>query len=410
MRTEVIGGSQRLVLSLFTVNSAIGVISPGQSVVISVECVADKAGKHEEDLCVEISDRHKNDPQITYKIRGEVLIPAINCSDIASVFEEHRICKQLGALGQHTFHEDGCIGVYGEEDETFVYKSVKVARCQKLQHPFVLAILKKLIERSYPMLEVNVQLELKKSLVDHLVQLFSCGHVLPVVDYIDKCFKMETLDHSLVRHFVSEVLNIIEPPYSRDFVSVFLPLVQDQNIGGTLQTTADSSDLVSAFLGECSKKSKKKRDKKCAENERRMRETTNAEEEKRTSAQAQSERRMREITNAEEEKRRTAQAQEQAALAQQKSSAAKIELENKRLQVRKDQNKAETEKHEQLQVNKRMAIEFEQKQIRLTEEAKQKTHNAEIAKLQQIRRTEEVKQKTHNAEHRENFRRPNLGK
>eukprot|EP00731_Ephydatia_muelleri_P026704 Em0018g804a len=38
MRTEVIGGSQRLVLSLFTVNSAIGVISPGQSVVISVEC------------------------------------------------------------------------------------------------------------------------------------------------------------------------------------------------------------------------------------------------------------------------------------------------------------------------------------------------------------------------------------
>ena len=54
---------------------------------------------------MEISDRHKNDPQMTYKIRGEVLIPAINCSDIASVFEEHRICKQLGVLGQHTFHE-----------------------------------------------------------------------------------------------------------------------------------------------------------------------------------------------------------------------------------------------------------------------------------------------------------------
>lgn len=118
------GGSQRFVLSLFTVNSAVGVISPGQSVVISVECVADKAGKHEEvglggaplhrwsstmspsqDLCVEISDRHKNDPQIAYKIRGEVLVPAINTSDIASVFEEHRICKQLGVLGQHKFHE-----------------------------------------------------------------------------------------------------------------------------------------------------------------------------------------------------------------------------------------------------------------------------------------------------------------
>ena len=122
-----------MVLGLFTVNSAMGVISPGQSVVITVECVADKPGKHEEvrkggggggggggetpkgtfivcincpqDLCVEISDQHKNDPQITYKIRGEVLVPAINTSDISSVFEEHRICKQLGILGQHKFHE-----------------------------------------------------------------------------------------------------------------------------------------------------------------------------------------------------------------------------------------------------------------------------------------------------------------
>lgn len=54
---------------------------------------------------MEISDRHKNDPQITYKIRGEVLVPAISTSDIASVFEEHRICRQLGVLGQHKFHE-----------------------------------------------------------------------------------------------------------------------------------------------------------------------------------------------------------------------------------------------------------------------------------------------------------------
>eukprot|EP00731_Ephydatia_muelleri_P026721 Em0018g821a len=115
-----------------------------------------------------------------------------------------------------------------------------------------------------------------------------------------------------------------------------------------------------------------------------MRETTNAEEEKRKSAPAESERRMRETTNAEEEKRKTAQAQEQAALAQQKSSAEMIELENKRLQVQKDQNKAETEKHEQLQVNTRTTIEFEQKQIRLTEEAKQKTHNAEIAKFHML--------------------------
>ena len=141
-----------------------------------------------------------------------------------------------------------------------------------------------------------------------------------------------------------------------------------------------------------------------AESERRMRETTNAEEEKRKSAQTKSERKMREITNAEEEKRKTAQAQEQAALAQekaalaqekaalaqQKSSAEKIELEKKCLQIRKDQNKAETEKCEQLQVKQRTTIELEQKEIRLTEEAKQKTHKAETAKLQTLIRVLET--------------------
>ena len=50
-----------------------------------------------------------------------------------------------------------------------------------------------------------LQLELKKSLVDHLVQLFSCGHILPVVGYMQRCMLAETLDQSLIRHFVSEV-------------------------------------------------------------------------------------------------------------------------------------------------------------------------------------------------------------
>ena len=143
---------------------------------------------------------------------------------------------------------------------------------------------------------------------------------------------------------------------------------------------------------------------RCAQSERTMRENTNAEEEQRKTAQAQEQAALAQEKAALAQEKaalaqeKAAQAQEKAALAQQKSSAAKIELENKRLQVRKDQNKAETEKHEQLQVNKRATIEFEHKQIRLTEEAKQKTHNAETAKLQQIRLMEEVKQKTHNAE------------
>lgn len=58
--------------------------------------------------------------------------------------------------------------------------SLQIAVCHKLQHPFILDLLKHLIEGSYPMLEVHVQMELKRHLVEHLVQLLSCGHVLEV--------------------------------------------------------------------------------------------------------------------------------------------------------------------------------------------------------------------------------------
>ena len=128
LRTEVMGGSQRLVLGMFTVTPAMGPIQAGQSQTITVDCVADKPGSHEEILSVEISDRQKDSPPVTYKICGEVLIPGINTTDMASVFEEHRVCQQLGALGQHKFHEDGCVGVYGEEERRFVFKSVIVGQ------------------------------------------------------------------------------------------------------------------------------------------------------------------------------------------------------------------------------------------------------------------------------------------
>ena len=62
--------------------------------------------------------------------------------------------------------------------------SGQIAACHKLQHPFILDLLKRLIEGSYPMLEVHVQMELKRHLVEHLVQLLSCGHVLEARDRV----------------------------------------------------------------------------------------------------------------------------------------------------------------------------------------------------------------------------------
>ncbi len=128
----MIGGSQRLVLGMFTVNSAMGTISAGQSQLITVDCIADdKPGYREEVLTIEVSDRPKDSPALNYKICGEVLQPEINTLDVASIFEEHRIVRRLGVLREHQFHGVDCVGVYGEEERRFVFKSVTVGQSAK---------------------------------------------------------------------------------------------------------------------------------------------------------------------------------------------------------------------------------------------------------------------------------------
>lgn len=39
---------------------------------------------------------------------------------------------------------------------------------------------------------------------------------------------------TLLRYFVTEVLETIAPPYSQEFVSLFLPLVENEEITGTM--------------------------------------------------------------------------------------------------------------------------------------------------------------------------------
>ena len=55
-----------------------------------------------------------------------------------------------------------------------------------------------------------------------------------------------------------QVLAIVQAPYSQDFASVFLPLVQNSEITAPL-VNAEGTDPVSNFLAECSKKPKRKK-------------------------------------------------------------------------------------------------------------------------------------------------------
>jgi negative elongation factor C/D len=48
--------------------------------------------------------------------------------------------------------------------------------------------------------------------------------------------------------FLLQVLDIIAPPYSDEFIDLFLPVVQNEEITGSLRN-AEKNDDVSTFIG-----------------------------------------------------------------------------------------------------------------------------------------------------------------
>ena len=89
-------------MGAFTISPAMYTISPGYCQTVTVECTADQTGRFEEDIVIDITGRdHDDNPMgIPYKLIGEACVPAINVTDIGSIFEEHRVCKNL-SVWQH---------------------------------------------------------------------------------------------------------------------------------------------------------------------------------------------------------------------------------------------------------------------------------------------------------------------
>ncbi|KAL8585779.1 hypothetical protein ACOMHN_040561 [Nucella lapillus] len=123
-----------------------------------------------------------------------------------------------------------------------------------LLHTKALDLLVRLFESSYDELDVLVRLELKKMLLDRMVHLLSRGSAIPVVTYVRKCYEQQDTDISLIRHFVSEVLDVITPPYHPDFVQLFRPLIANELITGYPRTEASKTgqpDPVTEFIRAC---------------------------------------------------------------------------------------------------------------------------------------------------------------
>lgn len=125
----------------------------------------------------------------------------------------------------------------------------EVTTCHITLHSKVLELYINLFESPQDDLDVLVQLEMKKMLLDRMVHLLSRGCVVPVINYIKNCWARQDTDMSLIRYFVTEVLDVISPPYTAEFIQFFYPLVSNEEVTGNMRNENENA-LVLQFLSK----------------------------------------------------------------------------------------------------------------------------------------------------------------
>ena len=55
--------------------------------------------------------------------------------------------------------------------------------------------------------------------------MLGCDYVMPVLELISRMYDEGKIDVSLVRHFGVEVLDLVDEPFSDDFIRYVLPIV-----------------------------------------------------------------------------------------------------------------------------------------------------------------------------------------
>lgn len=116
-------------------------------------------------------------------------------------------------------------------------------------HEKVLELLVSLMEFEWDDMEVLQQLQVKRVIIDRMIHLVSRGYVIPVIRHMRSKWEKQDYDVSLIRYFVTEILEIIEPPYSPEFTNALLPLIEASEVTGNLKTeNGNHHQLVENFI------------------------------------------------------------------------------------------------------------------------------------------------------------------
>ncbi|XP_067853715.1 hydrocephalus-inducing protein homolog [Heptranchias perlo] len=127
----------RVTVGMFSVTPGYGAVLPGGQQVITVECSADQIGKHEELLNFNITDRDPIDHPsgIPYWLVAECCAPSIVVDDIASIFEEHRICQNINL--HQCLQTVGSNGVYVEDEKRFLFHNIHVGEQAEARYKII---------------------------------------------------------------------------------------------------------------------------------------------------------------------------------------------------------------------------------------------------------------------------------
>ncbi|PAA58078.1 hypothetical protein BOX15_Mlig027171g2, partial [Macrostomum lignano] len=158
----------------------------------------------------------------------------------------------LGFVEKALSDERGCDLSQVEQASVYLILVDEVATNHPHLRPRILPMLCRLFEQFHPSLDELSQLEFKVRLVDRFVHLMFVGHVEPVLDYMHSCLTSKLSDMSLLRHFVLEVLDMVEPPYTESFVRRLRPLVESPDIYNAIERK-EGRDSCDRFLKDSSR-------------------------------------------------------------------------------------------------------------------------------------------------------------
>ncbi|XP_014665962.1 PREDICTED: negative elongation factor D-like [Priapulus caudatus] len=201
-------------------------------------------------------DELKQTSQAIEKVSG-IIFENKSCSDLICEVATLYQCIRFPVVGmgvirwvEHAVNDPSYFQHNIDHTPLHIALLDEVSTCHPMLHPRILELLISLFESEFKELDVLVQLELKKVILDRTVHLLSRGFVIPVINYLKQCWEVKDTDVSLIRHFVSEVLDVIAPPFTLEFVQLFLPLIENENITGSIRTE-NEHDPVSEFIAHC---------------------------------------------------------------------------------------------------------------------------------------------------------------